>query len=94
MFSTVPGFDKPNAARFCANVAYVSAKATESALLVKKPRGESFSREIAEDIMYQVALSTRETDSTEGPRCFEKEKRLWRRWEVVYLMLVMMLNFF
>lgn len=65
MFSTVPGFASPKAARFSANDVYVSAKATERALLVKKPKGESFSSAIAEDILCERLLDRR-SDSVQA----------------------------
>jgi len=65
----VPGFDSPNAARFCAKLVYVSAKATESALFVKKPRGESFSNAIAEDMVY-----------TKGRQILGIYSTLYREW--------------
>ena len=48
MFSTVPGFESPNAALRSEKDKYVSAKATEIALLYKKPKGDSFSSRTGE----------------------------------------------
>jgi len=54
MFSTVPGFDSPNDALRSEKDAYVSAKATATELLNRKPKGESFSRAI--DDMFVARL--------------------------------------
>jgi hypothetical protein len=50
MFSTVPGFGSPKAALRSEKDVYVSARAAATALLYRKPKGESFSSAI-DDIL-------------------------------------------
>ncbi len=66
MFSTVPGFDNPRAALRSEKEVYVSAKATVIALLYRKPKGVSFSKDIDISIGLEQAINGARRSSSGG----------------------------
>ena len=78
MFSTVPGFDRPNAARLSEKDVYVSARADVRALFEKKPKGFSFSSAIEEDMVLADCIDGNGNGSTRVCWTAGRDGR-WRR---------------